>query len=358
MKELRDKIDKIDREITSLFEQRMDVVKEVIDYKIKHKLPILNSSREEQVIEKNTAYLKNAEYAPYLREFYTDLMTVSRKMQADIAGQTSGIAYQGVPGSFSHEATEKYLAMCHESMTVKNYATFESLMNALLNDDVKYIVIPLENTSTGAVTDVYDLLTQYDFYINGEVSVKVNHNLLVNEGTKIGDIKEIYSHPQAFMQCKDYLHNLSARQIPHYNTATSAKFVSESGRHDIAAIASERAAQIYGLKVLEHNINYNSNNITKFIILSKQQCQNPKADKISVVISIEHRAGSLASILDLFAKSKLNLTNIQSRPDATNPFEYIFFLDFEGSMADENTRQTVEVLKSKCTKFKYLGNYI
>ena len=123
-------------------------------------------------------------------------------------------------------------------------------------------------------------------------------------------------------------------------------------------LPSERAAQIYGLKVLEHNINYNSNNITKFIILSKQQCQNPKADKISVVISIEHKAGSLASILDLFAKSKLNLTNIQSRPDATNPFEYIFFLDFEGSMADENTRQTVGVLKSKCTKFKYLGNYI
>ncbi len=363
MDKLRQQIDDIDRKITDLFEQRMDVVKGVIDYKIKNNLPILNSSREAAVIEKNVGYLKNKEYAPYLKEFYQGLMDVSKRMQANIANLSDAIGFQGEKGSFSHEATLKFLAdkncpVDKASCEIKNYPTFDSLMNALLNDDVKYIVIPFENTSTGAVTDVYDLLTQYDFYINGEVLVHVNHNLLVKEGVKLSDIKEIYSHPQAFMQSKEFLKNLPARQIPYYNTAIAAKFVSESDRTDIAAIASEQAAAYYGLKVMEHNINYNNNNITKFIVLSKTPLSTENANKVSAIISIQHKAGSLASIINLFAQNNVNLTKIESRPDLSNPFEYIFFIDFEGNMGNDRIKAMVEKLKESCAKFKYLGNYI
>lgn len=317
MEQLRRKIDEIDEKITVLFEQRMDVVKGVIDYKIKNNLPVLNTKREDEVIEKNIGRLNNKEYAPYLADFYRGLMDASKKMQRAIASNGCAIGFQGERGSFSHEATMKFLAdkncpVSKDRCEIKNFPTFDSLMNGLLNDDVEYIVIPFENTSTGAVTDVYDLLTQYNFYINGEVLVKVNHNLLAKDGVKLSDIKEIYSHPQAFMQSKEFLKNLNANQIPYFNTAVAAKFVSESDRRDIGAIASEQAAAIYGLKVLEHNINYNNNNITKFIVLSKKPCDNANANKISAIISIKHKAGSLASVIDLFAENNVNLTKIES----------------------------------------------
>ncbi len=357
MEKLRQQIDEIDKKITALFEQRMDIVKGVIDYKMKNNLPILNSKREGEVVEKNIRYLENKQYAPYLKEFYEGLMAVSRKMQGHLSNMNTAIGFQGEQGSFSHEATLKFL-QGKDDREIKNYPTFDSLMNALLNDDVRYIVIPLENTSTGAVTDVYDLLTQYEFYINGEVLIKVNHNLLAKEGVKITDIKEVYSHPQAFMQSKEFLKNLPFSQIPYYNTATSAKFVSESDRTDIAAIASEQAASIYGLKVLEHNINYNNNNITKFIVLSKTPSENENNNKISAIISIKHQAGSLAEIINLFAKNNVNLTKIESRPDLSNPFEYIFFIDFEGNVNDSGIKELIEALKVHCAKFKYLGNYI
>ena len=244
-----------------------------------------------------------------------------------------------------------------ENLIPKSYDTFDKLCLGLLNDEITHAVIPFENSSTGAVIDVYDLLISYDYYIVGEVLVRVNHNLMAKEGVKLEDVREVYSHTQAFMQSKEYLDKFSFKQIPYKNTAISAKFVSESDRDDIACIASETAAKLYGLKILEHNINYNKNNYTKFIVLAKSDITEDKSDKISMVIKLDNTPGQLHNLTGLFASYGINMVKIESRPDITNPFEYIFFIDIMGNISDKNVRDAIEKIKSENSYFKYLGNY-
>lgn len=360
---LRVEIDAIDKDITRLFEQRMNVAKEIGEYKKAHDLPVLNSSREQVVIEKNIARLENEDLGPYLNDFYTQLMRVSREYQSSLIGTRKKIAYTGVAGSFAYEATQKYInSKAYPFVTMPEdvlcYDTFDKLCMGLLNNDADFIVIPFENSTTGAVVDVYDLLVKYDFYICGEVCVKVNHNLLAKEGTKIEDIKEVYSHSQAFMQSRDYLKDKPFKQIPYYNTAISAKYVSESDRNDIAAVASVAAAELYGLKVLDYNINFNQNNITKFIVLSKKKVVSRDADKLSAIMTIDDRPGQLHSILNIFNEKGVNLSKIESRPDVNNPFEYIFFIDFEGNENDEKIRTVIDFLNKNTKNCKFLGNYV
>ena len=353
---LRGKIDEIDEKLAALFEARMQVAAEVARYKQEHDLPVLQSGREAEVLEKNTARMENAALKPYAADFYRNLMAVSRAYQKSLQAKKAVIGFYGIEGSFSHEACVRFVdAHPDTAFTPRPYETFDALCKGLYNEEIDYAVIPLENSTTGPVTDVYDLLMQYRFYMAGEVLVRVSHNLMARPGAQLSDIREVYSHPQAFMQCKEYLKNFDFEKKPYFNTAVSAKFVAESGRTDVAAIASEGAAKLYGLKILEHNINQNANNITKIVILAREAQVSPECDKVSVVLSLPNKPGSLLAILNCF--DGLNMTKIESRPDVRNPFDYIFFIDFEGNMEDRKVQAVAEHLQAAAKQYRYLGNY-
>ena len=355
---IRAEIDEIDDSITKLFERRMVVSEEVAAYKRENGLPTLNPEREKAVIKKAADTLQNKAFVPYVTKLYECLMNLSKDYQRSINNTEISIGFQGIKGSFSHEACTKYIEQNENgcNYSVKSYDTFENLCLALLNDEISQAVIPFENSSTGPVIDVYDLLLSYNYNIVAEICVKVNHNLMAKEGVKISDIREVYSHSQAFMQSKEFLDNYSFTKIPYKNTAISAEFVSNSERNDIACIASEKAAELYGLKILEHNINYNKNNYTKFIVLSKTPKISENNDKISFVTRLDNTPGQLYKFTKLFSDYNINMVKIESRPDISNPFEYVFFVDFIGNIADENVIKVLEEIKTN-RYFKYLGNY-
>ena len=357
--EIRAEIDTIDTELTKLFERRMTVSEEVAAYKKAKGLPTLNSAREKEVIDKAVERLQNKAFAPYTKKLYTCLMDLSKEYQKTMNAGTVTMGFQGIKGSFSHEATLWYMENNNEDSNyeVKSYDTFDKLCLGLLNDEISRAVIPFENSSTGAVSDVYDLLLSYNYQIVGEICVKVNQNLMAKEGTRIEDIREVYSHPQAFMQSKAFLDTHSFKQIPYKNTAISAEFVANSDRCDIACIASEKAAEIYGLKILEHNINYNANNYTKFVVLSKKGKASSENNKISIVTKLDNTPGQLYSLSKLFADHGINMVKIESRPDINNPFEYLFFIDVIGNIDDENIKSAMDEIKATNKYFKYMGNY-
>ena len=356
---IRGEIDEIDVELTRLFERRMVISEQVAAYKREHGLPTLNAAREKEVIDKACARLENKDFAPYTEKLYNCLMGLSKDYQKSINNKDISIGFQGIKGSFSHEACLWYMENNENgyNYNVKSYETFDKLCLALLNNEISQAVIPFENSSTGAVTDVYDLLLSYDYHIVGEVCVRVNQNLMAKEGVKIEDIKELYSHPQAFMQSKEFLDKFSFKQIPYKNTAISAEFVASSDRMDIGCIASEKAAELYGLKILEHNINYNVNNYTKFIVLSKKGIPSVSNNKISIVTKLDNTPGQLYKLTKLFADYNINMIKIESRPDISNPFEYLFFIDIIGNIEDTNVSAALEEIKKANKYFKYMGNY-
>ncbi len=356
---IRAEIDEIDNDLTRLFERRMEISASVAQYKKENGLPTLNAQREKEVIDRACGRLNDKKFVPYTEKFYTCLMNLSKDYQKSLNNTETSIGFQGIKGSFSHEACLWYMENNENgyNYNVKSYETFDKLCLALLNDEISKAVIPFENSSTGAVTDVYDLLLSYDYHIVGEVCVRVNHNLMAKEGTSLCDIKEVYSHPQAFMQSKEFLQNYTFKQIPYKNTAISAEYVANSDKTDIGCIASEKAAELYGLKILEHNINYNKNNYTKFVVLSKTPDYSEDNDKISMITRLDNTPGKLFKLTKMFAERKINMVKIESRPDITNPFEYVFFIDIIGNINDENIKGALEEIRKGDKTFKYLGNY-
>ena len=336
----RKEIDSIDKELIALFERRMDVAVKVGEYKKKNKLPIFNGKREEEVIEKNIKMLNNSSYSDIGRSFFENLMELSRSLQANIIQENNNvqnnlieensnfvIGYQGVKGSFSEEALLKYFKTCDNT---KSYDEFVDVFEALKNNKIQYAILPIENSYTGAITEVYDLLVKYGFYIVGEECIKIDQHLIGIKGTDINSIQEIYSHPQGFEQSKKFLSRYQdIMLIPYHNTAISAKLISDLKDTKKVAIASKRAAQIYGLDILQENINDKKDNHTKFIIIGKELKYNNECNKISVVFSLEDKAGTLYNLLRYFAENNINMIKIESRPNKHESWKYLLYVDFE-----------------------------
>lgn len=351
---LRDEIDGIDKQIVELFEKRMDVVLNVAKYKEERDLPIFNGDREAEVIEKNLKRLSNKAYKKYAEEFFNNLMDVSRKMQKDIIGG-SRIGVQGVAGSFSEEAKIAYFG---EDKEIAFYDEFEDVFLALKNNEIDYGVLPVENTSTGAITTVYDLMKDYGFYIVGEQCIKIRQNLIGLKGTKLSDIKEVYSHPQGFAQSNEFLkQHKDWNLIPYHNTALSVKMVCEKGDKSKAAIASEKAAKKYGLDIIKSNINDEMLNTTKFVIIGRNLEYDNKSNKISIVFSLEDESGTLYKLLRHFTENNINLKKIESRPISNLPWKYLLYVDFEGNLDNEQVKNAISLIKEKSRYFKLLGNY-
>ena len=290
------------------------------------------------------------------------LISKSRYEEADIGFKCreyrdfniKKVVYQGVEGAYSHIVTKKLFP----DINTENVNTFEDAIKEVLDGNALYCVVPIENSSAGIVTDVYDLLLKKDVVIVAEYDLHISHCLLGTKDADIEDIKTVYSHPQALMQCASYLReHTDWSQVSFLNTAVSAKKVKDDNSKAQAAIASELSANIYDLKILDRSINRNSNNTTRFVVLSKEKIFSDSSNKLSLILELPHEKGMLYNILGIFVLNGLNLVKIESRPIPEKTFEYRFFIDIEGNLNSPNVSNVLEILKEKVPFLKVLGNY-
>ncbi len=364
---LRQEIDKLDAILADTLEKRMDIVQQVAAYKDAHNMQVLDREREDRVIAKMAARLKNPDYTVHMKQIMEKIMETSRNLQIGLLADNLKkkkqgedpicVGYQGVKGSFSHQALEDYFA-CVPKVEM-NYVHFEDVAAAVKNHEIKYGVLPIENSSTGGITEVYDLVRKYDCHIVGEKIIKVDQNLLGLPGATVDGLKQVYSHPQGLEQSREFFKkHPSIELIPFFNTARSAQMVSESKDPSKGAVASRQAAKLYGLEILEANINFNSANHTRFIIIADQPEHRPDADKITVIIATQHEPGSLYKVLQHFYNGGLNMLNLESRPMEGHSWEYFFHIDLTGNLEDPNVRQGLQDVAEYSAYCKILGNYV
>ena len=372
--EIRKDIDKIDTELVRLFCERMDLSAKVAEYKKANNLPILVPARERAILQ-SVAAQAGPEMANYTRVLYSMLFELSRSYQSKKNGEPSllygqithaidnttklfpqnpMVACQGVEGAYSQIACEKIF----KNPYILYFKNFEGVFTAIEQGMCQYGILPIENSTAGSVNKVYDLMIRHNFSIVRTFRLKVDHNLLVNPGTKLSDIKEIYSHEQAINQCGDFLHSLSGVSvIPVANTALASEMVAKSGRKDVAALSSRACAELYGLNCLASSIQDKGNNHTRFICISKNLEIYPGADKTSIMMILNHKPGALYKVLARLYTLGINVTKLESRPLPDRDFEFMFYFDLETSVYSEEFVQLMCELDDLCEEFKYLGSY-
>lgn len=368
LENVRKEIDAIDAELIPLLKKRMLCSLKVAKIKKEQNLPILNEKREQEIIENVTE--KGGEFGSYIASIYREIMGVSKEAQqaelvplGALAGQivmakdgikeNIAVACQGIEGAFGSIAAKNL----HTTGKIKYYTTFEDVFKAVAKDEVVYGVLPVENSNAGSVSEVYDLILKYRYYIISAADLAVGQNLLGLKGATANDIKMVYSHPQALSQSEDFLKGAGIKGEHYSNTAMAAKYVSELGDKSVGAIASTLAAELYGLDVLVPNIQTIKNNSTRFITISKQLIIPEDANKISVVFSVPHSVGALNRVLNRFCMNGLNLTKIESRAAKNGEFDYLFYLDFAGNLNDRKTIALISSLEKELPDFTFLGNY-
>ena len=370
---LRDEIDKIDNEIVALYEKRMKIAEGVARFKIATGKKVFDKERE--VSKLNTLSAKaSSEFTKVgILELFEHIMAVSRKRQYQLLTESglvespeletvndfvvpnARIVFQGVEGAYSQQAMTEYFGKNCDSFHVE---TWKDAMEAIKCGQADFAVLPIENSSAGIVSENYDLLVEYDNYIVGEQVIAIKHALLGRPEAELSDIKTIYSHPQALMQCSNYLYEHAEwEKISLKNTAVAAKKVMDDADKTHAAIASLLTAEIYGLKVLDDTISNTNNNETRFIIVTNKKICAKTANKVSICFEIAHESGSLYHMLSHFIYNNINMTNIQSRPIKGKNWEYRFFVDFEGRLEDTGVINALRGIKEEATALKILGTY-
>lgn len=356
--EQRKAIDEIDTQLVALFEKRMEVCEEVGNIKMLNGMKVLDIERERAILADRVSRTKNPAYHRYVEEFFKGIIAQSRKLQKSIMrtyeqGKLSGrAAYQGVVGAFTGEAAASVFGD-----NIYNVKTFEEVFREVVNGKADFGVVPVENYSTGSIMEVFDLLTKYEVYIAGETYVEVRQCLVGTQDADVDGLVQIYSHEQGFFQSREYLSDKEWIQTKVLNTAIAAKMVSEMGDRTRGAICSAHAAEIYGLKVLKPNINFASNNRTRFIIISKTPITDEANNKVSIMFSVPHVSGGLFEALGFFKETGLSMIKIESRPIADRPGEYLFFVDLEGNVGKANVNEALDKLQAYATGYRFLGNY-
>ncbi len=368
LEECRQEIDAIDAEIFRLFEARMHVSKDVILYKLAHDMEIFQPEREKIVIEKSKQRIQEESLKEYGAKLSQAIMDLSKDYQAEFIPNdfeiktqiplnhpSLKVGYQGVEGAFGQVALETYFS---KEVSMNHYDQFEDVFKALQKDEIQYGIVPIENSSTGAINDVYDLIRNYGFYIVGEQSISIaQHLLALNEAT-LEDIKEVYSHPQGIAQSIEFLdqHPL-IRRFPYPNTAMAAKMVQETNDKSKAAIASKKAAELYGLNILKENIHTDKTNHTRFIVIGKQMESNASYNRVSILCSLKHEVGALVTILNIMRNYNLNMVHIESRPIQSKPWQYYFYIDFEGNINDPHVLKALNKMQHYTESLRVLGTY-
>lgn len=371
--ELREQIDAIDRQIVSLYEQRMEICGRVAEYKIETGKKVFDRQREMEKLDKVRSLTHNDFNSHGVEELFEQIMSMSRKLQYQLLAQhgdmgrlpfirveeleTRGarVVFQGAEGAYSQAAMTRYFGEEIQSLHVD---TFRDAMSAIDEGSADFAVLPIENSTAGTVSEIYDLLVEFENYIVGEQILKIEHCLLGLPGTEISQIRTVYAHPQSLMQSARYLGaHEDWKQISLKNNAFAARKVSGEGDRTQAAIASEQAAKIYGLDILERGINQSETNSTRFIIVTNQKIFRKDAGKISICLEVPHESGSLYHMLSHFIYNNLSMTKIESRPIEDRNWEYRFFIDFEGNLADSAVKNALRGLRDEARNMKILGNY-
>lgn len=369
--ELRKQIDDVDNQLIPLLLRRMNISRDVAQYKHENGIPVLNAQREQEILDNVSA--ECGEQGDAIKTVFSAIMDTSRAIQhkiidggralrndvenasryARLTADGAPIACQGVEGAYSSRAGK---ALFKDS-PILFFKQFEDVFEAVNQNRAKFGIIPVENSTAGSVHESYDLIMKYRFYVVGAYDLKVEHCLCAKPGTRYEDIENVYSHPQALTQCNLFLKSFDFTGITYSNTAAAAKFVSQSDKTNIAAICSESAAKKYGLKIIKRNIQNVTNNKTRFIVISKELVIDDDANKISLIFSAPHRTGSLYRVLGRFSMAGLNLTKLESRPMANGEFDYFFYVDILGSVNDGETLDLLCALSDELPEFTFLGNY-
>lgn len=375
---LREEIDRIDSQLVELFRRRMEITAQVGEYKLEHGLPVLDAARETQVLERKAA-LAGETLRTDVTALYETIMAISRRQQQRLMArgeaprwllelnaamdnarkplpQTEArVLYQGEPGAYAEEAAADFFG---EDCRREHVAGWEDIFAALRDGKADYGVLPIENSSTGSINQVYDLLAKYGAYIVGEQTVRVNHCLLAPRGAEISALRQVFSHEQGLLQCDEYLkaHPDWERNALR-NTAAAAKFVAQCGDRANAAIGSRRCAALYGLDILAEGINFNRENFTRFVVVSPVMELRENREKVSLLFTLSHQSGTLYRLLSVFAHEGLNLMKLESRPIPGRPWEYRFFVDFTGDLSEPGMAERLRDAAESAENFRVLGNY-
>ena len=349
LEDLRKRVDETDAKIVKLISERMKIAEQIGEEKKKQSKQVTDNERERKVLEHVRSIAQLEKINPEdVESVYRQIMTISKSVQ----GVT--VAFQGEIGAYSEGAAFQFFG---HAISVKPCETLDDAFKSVEASEVQYGIIPIENSLEGSISRAYDLLLDSNLRVCGETELRVSHCLIANPGVGLESVKKVYSHPQALGQCQAYLRHMGFEIIPTYDTAGSVKMIKEKGITDGAAIAGARAAEIYGMNILAREIEDNPNNFTRFFVLGKQDAAPTGNDKTSIVFAVKHRPGALYEFLRELADHRINLTKIESRPTRQKPWEYNFYLDFEGHHEDKVPKESLERLRDFAIFLKVLGSY-
>lgn len=370
--EAREKIDRIDDQITDLYGKRMEISREIGIIKDKENKNVDAPEREKAIINRLAAKFPD-DRKVYVKQLYNTIFYTSKAYQnrfvhlsspsseairaalnkQSAAPVSATVACQGVRGAYSGIAAEKLF----ELSDITYFKSFEGVFQAVDKGFCSYGVLPIENSTTGSILQVYDLMQKYRFSIVSSVRVQAKHALVAKKGARIENIKTVVSHEQGILQCAEFIKSLKAESRIMENTAVAARFVADGNDDTVAAICSPECAAIYGLSILKTNVQDEGNNYTRFICISKNLEIYKGANKISVMVNTAHTPGSLNRVLNRFAALNLNLTKLESRPIRNSDFEFLFYFDFEADIADPSVQNLIADLENGTDQFVFLGSY-
>lgn len=373
LEELRAELDELDDQIVRLYEQRMNCSEKLGECKINHGIKVFDRQRERNKLQEVASRVSTDFNKKGIQELFEQLMSLSRKMQyqqlveagalgrlpfievPSLDAEYARIVFPGTEGAYSQAAMKCYFGENCNSFYVR---TFRDAMEAIEEGAADYAVLPIENSTAGAVDEMYDLLVEFENFIVGETIIPITHTLSGLPGTKIEDIERVYSKGVALMQASRFLNEHSDwQQISVANTAIAAKKIIEEQDKTQAAVCSAYAAKVHGLEVLLDNINDDLNNSTRFIVVTNQKIFLKNAKKISICFEVPHESGSLYHLLSHFIYNDLNMTKIESRPIEGRNWEYRFFVDFEGNLAQPAVKNAIRGLREESRSLRILGNY-
>ncbi len=372
LKDSRDKIDVIDRQIVELFEKRMKIAKDVAEYKLETGKQVYDREREIHKLDQ-VKKMATSEFNEHgVEELFAQIMSISRKLQYGLLASTqkeetfkpyeflsydanTRVAFFGEPGSYTEQAMCEFFQGEVKGLPTE---TFKGVMELVQQGEVEYGILPIENSSTGGISDIFDLLIEYGNTIIGEHILKVEHVLMAPKGATVEELTEVYSHEQGIMQCKSYFEDkpwITLKKAE--STSAAAKKVAEEGKITQAAISSTRAARLYDLQILEQRINREALNSTRFIIIARKHIFQKNANKVSICFELPHESGSLYNMLSHIMYNNLNMTKIESRPISGKTWEYRFFIDFEGNLLEPGVRNAIIGIQAEASNLRILGNY-
>ena len=352
LEKAREIIDKVDSQMAELFIQRMKAVETVFEYKKTYGLPIYDKKREDAVIEKNSSLIDDAVIKEYYTDYLKNLMAVSRAYQHRLQNGLK-VAYSGVEGAFAHIAAGRIFP---DSDRI-SFRDFRAAYNSVLNGEADIAVLPIENSYAGEVGQTIDLIFSGGLYINGIYELEIHQNLLGLPDATVEDIRKVTSHTQALGQCHDYIKLRGFDVEEASNTAIAAKTVAESRDKSLGAIASAETAEIYGLKILEANINKSGENTTRFAVLSKVKADTANFTSSVLMFTVKNEAGSLANAISIIGKYGYNMTALRSRPLKKHSWQYYFYIEIDGTTDTENGEKMLEDLSKVCDKLKIAGTF-